>query len=39
MIHVPDEQASVAWYQSIGFTALDIGEVVFALLSFRPGDA
>lgn len=41
MIHVPDVQATVTWYQSIGFTALDIGEVcgevVFALLSFGTG--
>lgn len=41
MIHVPDVRATVAWYESIGFTTLDVGEVcgeaVFALLSFGAG--
>lgn len=26
MIHVPDVRAMVAWYESIGFTALDVVE-------------
>lgn len=41
MIHVPDVRAAVVWYESIGFTTLDIGEIcgeaVFALLSFGAG--
>lgn len=41
MIHVPDVRATVAWYESIGFTALDVaevcGEIVFALLAFGEG--
>jgi uncharacterized glyoxalase superfamily protein PhnB len=41
MIHVPDVQATVNWYEAIGFTTLDVGEVcgevVFARLSFGDG--
>jgi len=41
MIHVPDVQATVAWYESIGFTALDTAEdcgaVNWAHLSFGEG--
>jgi hypothetical protein len=41
IIHVPDVRATVAWYGSIGFTTLDVGEVcgeaVFALLAFGEG--
>lgn len=41
MIHVPDVQATTAWYQTIGFTVLDTaeecGEVLWALLSFGAG--
>lgn len=41
MIYVPDVRATVAWYEAIGFTMLDVGEVcgelVFALLAFGAG--
>ena len=41
MIHVEDVAATVKWYESIGFTALDLGEddgiAVFALLAFGNG--
>ena len=41
MIHVEDVAATVRWYESIGFTALDVGEddgvAVFALLAFGTG--
>jgi hypothetical protein len=37
MIHVPDVQATVAWYESIGFAVLnsfvDSGEMNWALVS------
>lgn len=26
MIHVPDVAAAVAWYRSVGFKVLDVGE-------------
>jgi uncharacterized glyoxalase superfamily protein PhnB len=38
MLHVPDVRATVDWYNSIGFTVIDVGddgdETVWALLSF-----
>ena len=41
MIHVEDVAATLRWYESIGFTALDVGEddgvAVFALLAFGTG--
>jgi uncharacterized glyoxalase superfamily protein PhnB len=41
MIHVPDVRAAAAWYASIGFDVLDIGEdgveAVFALLGCGDG--
>jgi len=41
MIHVPDVQATIAWYQSIGFevvrTNQDDGRIDWALLSFGDG--
>jgi catechol 2,3-dioxygenase-like lactoylglutathione lyase family enzyme len=41
MIHVPDVQAAVSWYVSVGFelvsTSEDDGRVDWALLSFGDG--
>lgn len=41
MIHVPDVAAAVAWYRSIGFTVLDVGEddgeAVWAHVAFGEG--
>jgi len=41
MIHVPDVAATIAWYQSVGFTLVrtneDDGVVDWALLSFGDG--
>src|SRR6059058_5416480 len=38
MLHVPDVQKTVDWYQSIGFDVVDVGsdgiDAVFAMLSF-----
>jgi uncharacterized glyoxalase superfamily protein PhnB len=38
MLHVPDVRATVDWYNSIGFTVIDVGDdgnqAVWALVSF-----
>jgi len=41
MIHVPDVPATIAWYESVGFTVVDTAEdggaVNWALLAFGAG--
>ena len=43
MLHVPDVEGTLRWYESIGFTVLDVGkddgegEVVWAMVAFGEG--
>jgi uncharacterized glyoxalase superfamily protein PhnB len=41
MIHVPDIDATIRWYECIGFTALEVGkddgDTVWAMLGFGAG--